>query len=265
MINITTIRKRMTKGFLLMMLFLAQSVVSSAQVKLYMENFTLSSGEKKQVSLLLDNDKTATQMQVEITLPNGMSYVDESAAKTTRVKGRGATVQASTVTGKLVIVETGGTVEAGSGEVITFEVEDKNLKVGDHKITLSNIIISDANGDQLNQEETNTVTVKKLGLGDCLFAGPENLNVVGEVEAALLRLEVPPVELAYPYHGKAEFLHRGDVLRPVFPWPRLRVVCASELHRTRAGLGADCGGRPSRRKKGECRCQLHLLHFIVSL
>ena len=178
MINITTIRKRMTKGFLLMMLFLAQSVVSSAQVKLYMENFTLSSGEKKQVSLLLDNDKTATQMQVEITLPNGMSYVDESAAKTTRVKGRGATVQASTVTGKLVIVETGGTVEAGSGEVITFEVEDKNLKVGDHKITLSNIIISDANGDQLNQEETNTVTVKKLGLGDCLFAGPENLNVV---------------------------------------------------------------------------------------
>ena len=177
MINITTIRKRMTKGLLLMMLFLAQSVVSSAQVKLYMEDFTLASGESKQVSLLLDNDQTATQMQVEITLPNGMSYVNNSVAKTARVKGRGASVQASTTTGKLVILETGGTIEPGSGEVITFMVQDSWLSEGDHTITLSNIIISDPNGDQLNQEETNTVAVKKLGLGDCFFAGPESIDV----------------------------------------------------------------------------------------
>ena len=166
----------MTKCLLLMMLFLAQSMVSSAQVKLYMENFTLSSGEYKQVSLLLDNDQTVTQMQVEIALPTGMRY-SGNLVKTDRVKGRGATVQASTSTGKLVIVETGGTIEPGSGEVITFGVYDNGLTEGDHTITLSNIIISDANGDQLNQEETNTVTVKKLGLGDCSFAGPETLNV----------------------------------------------------------------------------------------
>ena len=177
MINITTIRKRMTKGLLLMMLFLAQSVVSSAQVKLYMEDFTISSGEWKQVSLLLDNDQTATQMQVEIALPAGMSYDYGSAVKTSRVKGRGATVQASTNGQKLIIVETGGTIEPGSGEVITFTVHDNNLKVGDHTMTLSNIIISDPNGDQLNQEETNTVTVKKLGLEDCFFAGPESIDV----------------------------------------------------------------------------------------
>ena len=177
MINITTIRKRMTKGLLLMMLFLAQSVVSSAQVKLYMEDFTISSGEWKQVSLLLDNDQTATQMQVEITLPNGMSCDYGSAAKTSRVKGRGATVQASMNGQKLIIVETGGTIEPGSGEVITFTVHDNNLSVGDHTMTLSNIIISDPNGDQLNQEETNTVTVKKLGLEDCFFAGPESIDV----------------------------------------------------------------------------------------
>ena len=177
MINITTIRKRMTKGLLLMMLFLAQSVVSSAQVKLYMEDFTISSGEWKQVSLLLDNNQTATQMQVEITLPNGMSYDYGSAAKTSRVKGRGATVQASMNGQKLIIVETGGTIEPGSGEVITFTVHDNNLSVGDHTMTLSNIIISDPNGDQLNQEETNTVTVKKLGLEDCFFAGPESIDV----------------------------------------------------------------------------------------
>ena len=176
MINITKIRKRMTKGMLLVMLFLAQAVVSSAQVKLYMEDFTISSGEYKQVSLLLDNDKTATQMQVAIDLPAGMYYAG-SVQKTSRVKGRGAEVRASDSTGKLVIVETGGTIEPGSGAVITFDLYCYGMQSGEYQMTLSDIVISDANGDQLNQEETNTVTVKKLGLGDCFFAGPETLNM----------------------------------------------------------------------------------------
>ena len=173
MISITNISKRMAQCSLMLMLFLAQSVVSSAQVKLYMEDFTIAKGETKEVSLILDNDKDATVLQATIDLPYGLEYVDESVALTDRVKGRGATVQASQSTGHLVIVETDGTIAAGEGAVITFNVTRENGKDGDFVINLSELVVSDADGNQLNTVEAMDVNVKFLGLQDCKFAAVE--------------------------------------------------------------------------------------------
>ena len=92
MISITNISKRMALCSLMLMLFLAQSVVSSAQVNLYMEDFAIAYGETKVVSLILDNDKDATALQATIDLPAGLSYINNSVALTDRVKGRGAEV-----------------------------------------------------------------------------------------------------------------------------------------------------------------------------
>lgn len=164
----------MTKGLLLMMLFLAQAVASSAQVKLYMEDFTIAVGETKEVSLLLDNDKDATVLQATLNLPAGLNYVENSVALTSRVKGRGATVLASEDTHPLVIVETGGTITAGTGAIITLQLtRTAGLADGDHVVTISDIIISDADANQLNTEEETTVTVKALGLADCTLAASE--------------------------------------------------------------------------------------------
>lgn len=173
MISITNISKRMALCSLMLMLFLAQSVVSSAQVKLYMEDFTIAQSETKEVSLILDNDKDATALQATIDLPAGLSYINNSVALTDRVKGRGAEVQASTQTGRLIIVETGGTIAAGEGAVITFSVRRDAID-GDFVINLSELVVSDADGNQLNTEEEMDVNVKFLGLRDCKFDAVQN-------------------------------------------------------------------------------------------
>ena len=162
---------------LMLMLFLVQSVAASAETKLYMEDFSIVNGETMEVALVLDNEEEATALQAKIDLPNGLQYVDGSIAKTDRVKGRAAEVKASTSTGKLVIVETDGTIEAGEGAVITFRVRRNYASQGNYKMYLSDIVVSDANAEQLNTEETQTVNVSYVGLKDCTFAGPEAIDV----------------------------------------------------------------------------------------
>ena len=44
-------------------------------------------------------------------------------------------------------------------------------------MNISDIVVSDENGDQLNTEETQVVTVSFVGLKDCTFAGPEAIDV----------------------------------------------------------------------------------------
>lgn len=181
MINITTIRKRMTKGLLLMMLFLAQSVVSSAQAKLYIEDFTVSkadlgSKDGKAVSLMLDNDVVATQLQVTVELPEGLVYVPNSAKQTSRIKSADAYVDASTDIGKLVILGTDVNVAAGTGAVITFNVKpNAMLTEGKHQIKLTEIVVSDENANQLNTMTESTTTVTMLSLSSCKMEAPEML------------------------------------------------------------------------------------------
>ena len=184
----TNISRRMTMGCLLLTLFLAQSLGSFAEVKLYMEDFTIASGETKEVSLILDNDKEATVLQATLVLPNGLTYVDQSAALvTSRVKGRAAEVQAQVNGNELVIVETDGTIAAGQGAVITFQLQrSAGLVDGDHVITIKDIAVSDASGDsQLNTIEQTTINVKALGIADCSFAAAEEsveINVGDEYQ-----------------------------------------------------------------------------------
>ena len=177
MTSMKNISSWMTKALLLTVLFLVQAVASSAQVKLYIEDFTISNGETKEVALLLDNDKEATALQAKIDLPSGLQYVEGSVAKTSRVKGRGASVQASTTTGQLVIVETDGTIDAGSGAVITFQVTRSSAIDGEFDLFAYEIVVSDSNGDQLNTEETQEVKVQFIGLGDCTFSASEAVDV----------------------------------------------------------------------------------------
>ena len=164
------------------MMLLALSGYASAQVRLYMEDFTISENEVKEVALLLSNGQEATALEAHIDLPAGLQYVDGSVAKTSRVKGRGAEVKASGATGKLVVVETDGTIAAGEGAVITLKVKATELLTeGPHTISLSGLVVSDANGEQLNSEEANTASVTMLGLGYCNFTLPETIEVaVGE-------------------------------------------------------------------------------------
>ena len=169
MINITNISKRMMRSLsALLVLLLAQSSASFAQTRLYMEDFNITAGEKKQVSLILDNDQTATVMQVSIEFPEGLIPEPNSVALTSRVRRAG--VEAAMNNDKLIIVETDGTIAAGSGAVITFEVEASGaMAEGTYPIKLSDIVISNAAAEQINEEEESEASVTVLGIANCAF------------------------------------------------------------------------------------------------
>ena len=190
----------------MLMLFLVQSVTASAETKLYMESFSIANGETREVALILENDKEATALQatIELPLPAGLQIVEGSVAKTSRVKGRGAEVKTSVNTGNLVIVETDGTIAAGEGAVITFLVErDGGIDDGEYFINISNIIVSDANGDQLNTEETQEAQVNFVGLRDCTFAAPEDIDVtVGQEYQVDVTLTNEDVDNLSAFQGK---------------------------------------------------------------
>ena len=188
---------------IMLMLFLVQSVAASAQARLYMENFSIGNGETVEVALLLDNDQAATALQAKIDLPNGLQYVEGSVAKTDRVKGRAAEVQASTATGQLVIVETDGTIAAGEGAVITFQVQRNGGSDSDYDMTISDIVVSDANANQLNTVETQLVKVSFVGLKDCKFAAPEAINMtVGQEYQVDVTLKNDGVNNLSAFQGK---------------------------------------------------------------
>ena len=180
---ITNISKRMTRVGLLLVLFLAQSALSSAQVELSIEDFTIQSGEQKEVSLLLNNDKKVAGLQVTIDLPTNLEYVPGSVKKTSRITGRGASVQASDATGELVILETDGSIAAGEGAVITFTLEAKAaLAEGDHYMYLKKIILANDNDENIATSTSKTTKVTALGIGDCsMYAENDEIGlVIGE-------------------------------------------------------------------------------------
>lgn len=180
---ITNISKRLTRVGLLLMLFLAQSALSSAQVELSIEDFTIQSGEQKEVSLLLNNDKKVAGLQVTIDLPANLVYVPSSVKKTSRITGRGASVQASDATGELVILETDGSIAAGEGAVITFTLEAKAaLTEGDHYINLHDIVLASDADENIATTTSKTTKVSVLGIGDCsMYAEKDEIGlVIGE-------------------------------------------------------------------------------------
>ena len=184
--NITNISKWMMRASLLLMVFLAQPFVALAQdeaqqPEFYLETgLTIAKGETKEVSLMLDNTETAYGLQATLELPTGLTYVDRTVAKTSRIAGgRTVNVDASIESGKLVILMTNGTVAAGEGAVITFQVTaDASMKPGVYPIELSEIVVSDKSGySQLNEVEAYTAQIEVLGMLQCNFAAPQSFEI----------------------------------------------------------------------------------------
>lgn len=173
---------------LLLMLFLGYSAMSFGQASLYIEDFSLAYNEnQKEVAVILDNSKEATVFQLDIQMPYGLTIDKSSITKTDRLSGRGVTLNVSEVDGKLRIAKTGGNaVDAGTGAVFTFTVNINNLLAeGEYQIELSNIVISDADAENIADAATATTTVTRgpaPDLSTCTFAAdPESLEVtVGE-------------------------------------------------------------------------------------
>ncbi len=147
-INKKTIMRRITTT----LLCLASILNLLAEDRFYIEDFSISPGETKQVSIILNNDIEYTALQADIILPDGLTVAmedDEYIFDLTERKTRTHTVSSNLLSSgaiRILIASPKKTVFTGnSGALVTFDIiADANL-VGPKVITLNNVIASETN------------------------------------------------------------------------------------------------------------------------
>lgn len=127
---------------------------TAAQNKVSIADFTIKPNEEKVVAVSLDNADPMSALEMTISLPEGLEYVEGSVARNEERVSRETHMIYMTADGynqhKLVILPTSRTDMAGnSGEVAYFTV-----KAGDAFRTGGNISVTDILGSSSHADET---------------------------------------------------------------------------------------------------------------
>ena len=125
--------------------------------RFYIPDFSISAGETKQVSLVLENVTTFSALQADITLPAGLSIEQEDGEylfDLTDRKARNHTVSSTTLsTGAIRILiasQTSKTFTGNSGALVTFNITADASFTSNGVIQVKNVIGSEANTTQHN-------------------------------------------------------------------------------------------------------------------
>ncbi|MGM9707561.1 MAG: dockerin type I repeat-containing protein [Prevotella sp.] len=152
-----------------LMLFLCSALVAQAENKVYIDNMTVIPGEEATVSVLLDNTDNISSLQFDMTLSEGLTYVENSTAKCLdRVKRSSHNLQvkpvetaANTQTYRVVLLSNAtdmskSAIAGNNGAIVTFKMTvDAKFKQG--MIQISNVWGSDATqGDVKELKMANT-------------------------------------------------------------------------------------------------------------
>ncbi len=162
------------------------ALISYAEDRFYIENFTISPGETKQVALILQNATAFSAIQADLSLPDGLTVEQEDGEyifDLTERKARNHTVSGNLLANGdirvLVSSQTSKTFSGNDGALVLFNVTADNTFSGTRHIDITNIIAAEANASlhYLNDE---SCTVSTEG---------------GQVVAAPLRLSLEMARL----------------------------------------------------------------------
>lgn len=157
---------------------MAIALVTNAEDRFYIEDFSIGAGESKEIAMILENDSALTAFQTDIYLPEGLSvyqddgeYIFDVSSRTTYRKH---TITADTLPGgdgviRLMCYSTNlNTFSGNSGDLIYFTVVASDDFSGTHKIELKNTLFSDINsvGYVFPNSETNVEEEKVYIVGD---------------------------------------------------------------------------------------------------
>ena len=138
----------------------------AAEDRVYVSDFSISPGETRQVSVMLDNEDAYVGFQFDVYLPEGFTIT--SCSKSDRIPD-GTTVlgnQRTDDTGSFYRVIgaslAGNAITGTSGAIATLTITaDASVALNDYTGYLRNIKVSKANGTGLTKDqETFTITVK---------------------------------------------------------------------------------------------------------
>ena len=161
----------------LLLVFIGSSAFAVADTKLYIEDFSISAGETKEVAVCLDTDVDDFRMtSMTITLPTGLSFetvdiglgkpVIAATVNTSRAVGFSAI--GSPETGKISMSSLSGNIAAGTGTLFTFKVKAAdNLAVTSTIQLVGGELTRRGDGSKYNEANNNleigNATVNKLG------------------------------------------------------------------------------------------------------
>ena len=125
--------------------------------------FAISSGEEKEVEVLLNNpDDDFTGLQFDLVLPDGIELVSDDIGYFvdlgSRTNSRKHTIEAALQgDGSIRVMaysSRNSNFTGSEGDVVKLTLKaDNNLKAGVYNIQLKNIVLSQANGNDINQME----------------------------------------------------------------------------------------------------------------
>lgn len=143
------------KSVLLCLVSLVASVAAMAENKVYAEDFSIIPGQEATVNVMMDNEDYISSLQVDLVLPAGLEYVEETAERNTARLTRNSHsfnvtdfLPDPTVTKRFTIFAKGTTqsstaIKGNSGMIFSFNVKAAKAFNGG-KLVLRNVIGSDA-------------------------------------------------------------------------------------------------------------------------
>lgn len=151
-------------------LFVAMAIVAlcaAATDRFYIEDFSISAGETRTVSIMLDNETEYTAFQTDLYLPAGLTVEQEDGDyifDLTDRKGRdhniASQVQADGAIRIMSYSPTIKTYSGNSGALVTFNVTATGEFGGSATIELKNTLFTTKNGVEVSlNDETSNVTI----------------------------------------------------------------------------------------------------------
>ena len=143
----------------------AEAQVSAGTVTANLEviPFAIASGEEKEVEVVLNNpDDDFTGLQFDLVLPDGIElvsddigyFVDLGSRTTSRKHTIEAALQGDGSIRVMAYSSRNSNFTGSEGDVVKLTLKaDNNLKAGVYNIQLKNIVLSQANGNDINQME----------------------------------------------------------------------------------------------------------------
>lgn len=144
------------KSYLSFLLFVLLALSAKANDRFYIEDFTISPGDTKVVSIMLDNAVEYSAFQADLYLPTGLSVVQENGDYlidlTTR-KGRDHTISSKLLANgaiRIMSYSTSLKVYSGnSGALVTMSITADEAFTAPVAISLNNILFTTPMGEEV--------------------------------------------------------------------------------------------------------------------
>lgn len=203
-----------SKKYLLLIAAMGMTLMAAATNRFFIEDFSISPGETRTVSIMLDNETAFTAFQCDLYLPDGLTATN--FALTERKTSNHSFSTSLLPEGAIRMMSYSLQIKAyagNSGALVTFDVTASDNFTGPSTIALRNSLFTTLNGVEVPlDDEVCTVTLAPLGMkGDVNNDGNVSIADVTTLIDYLLGASPDPFNINNADMDENEQISIGDV------------------------------------------------------